>query len=44
MQRCRNRLMVAAGSFHDNAGIFAQRNDGISHLLQTNFGMEKFLW
>jgi hypothetical protein len=36
--------MVAAGGFYDNAGIFPQRSDGVSHLLQTDFGMEKLPW
>ena len=44
MQCSSYRLMVAAGGLHDNAGIFSQCDDGVSHLLQTDFGMEKFLW
>ena len=43
MQCRRNRLMVAPGGLHDDAGIFPQCNDGVGHLLQTYFGMEKFL-
>ena len=44
MQRCSYRLMVATGGLHDNACIFSQRNDGVGHLLQTDLGVEKFLW
>lgn len=29
---------------HYNYLIFSQRKDGVSHLLQTDPGMEKFLW
>ena len=36
--------MVASGGLHDDAGIFPQRNDGVGHLLQTDLGVEKFLW
>ena len=40
----RDRLVVAPGGLHDDAGIFPQRDDGVGHLLQTDLGVEKFLW
>ena len=44
VQRRRYRLMVASGGLHDDTGIFPQRDDGVGHLLQTDLGVEKFLW
>lgn len=44
MQCSSYRLMIASGGLHDNACIFPQRKDGVCHLLQTDPGVEKYLW
>lgn len=41
MQRRHDRLVVAPGGLHDDAGIFPQRDDGVGHLLQTELGGER---